>query len=96
MAASLGIVLGALMLYATYRGSRMMTSEFPELGVARAVAMAGVGLVAAFAGLALYFFFARDGLVFFGLGLVAGFMVPALIALFTISGIAKPVSKGGR
>lgn len=84
------------MLFVTYRGSRTMTPEFPELGVARALAMSGIGLVAAFAGLSLYFFFARDGLVCFGLGLVAGFMVPALVALFAMSGIAKPVSKGGR
>jgi hypothetical protein len=96
VAAVLGILIGASMLVATYRGSRMLTPDYPELGAARAMALTGVGLFAAFGCLMLYFFFARDGLVAFGLGLVAGFMVPAFIALFTISGIARPSSRGGR
>jgi hypothetical protein len=48
-----------------------------------------LGLVIAFVGLLLYFVFVRTGLVPFGLGLVAGFTVPALVALFRASGIAK-------
>ena len=96
VAALLGILVGALMLFATYRGSRMVTPDYPELGAARAVALVGAGLVLAFGSLMLYYYFARAGLVAFGLGLVVGFVVPAFVALFTISGITRPSSRGGR
>ena len=39
-------------------------------------------MVAGFVGLLLYYLFVRAGLVPFGLGLIAGFLVPALVALF--------------
>ena len=96
VAGLLGIAVGALMLYATYRGSRFMTADNPELGAARAVALLGAGLIGAFACLLLYYLFARDGLVPFGIGLIVGFMVPAFVMLFVISGTAKPTSGGGR
>jgi hypothetical protein len=87
VAAVLGALLGAAMLLATRRGVRFMTPEEPELGVARALAISGLGMIAAFFALLLYFLYLRAGLVPFGLGLVAGFMVPAFIALFSASGL---------
>jgi len=83
------VVFGAALLALTAAGVRMFTPETLEVGMAKAVVMMVIGLVLAFAGLLLYFLYVRAGLVAFGLGLVTGFTVPALIALFRTSGIAK-------
>ena len=56
----------------------------------RAVAFMVLGLVVAFLGLLLYYLYVRPGLVAFGLGLAAGFVVPATVALIRMSGVAKP------
>lgn len=80
------------MLLATRHGVTFMTPDAPELGVARAVALTTLGMIAAFAALLLYFLFARTALVPFGLGLVVGFMVPAFIALFSATGLARPAT----
>lgn len=87
VAAVLGVVLGAAMLAMMAAGVRMFTPETLEVGMARAIVLMLLGLVLAFAGLLLYFKFVRAGLIPFGLGLAAGFTVPALIALFRTSGI---------
>lgn len=72
----------------------MFTPETLEIGMAKALALMALGLVLAFVGLLVYFLYARDGLIPFGLGLVAGFMVPGLVALFRTSGIAKSSTAG--
>ena len=79
-------------LLATRSGVRFMTPENPELGVARALAISIIGMIAAFVALLLYYLFLRTALVPFGLGLVVGFIVPAFIALFSASGIVKPAT----
>lgn len=84
------------MISLTRYGVTFMGPDAPELGVARAVALSSVGLFVAFAALLLYFLYARAGLVPFGLALVAGFMVPAFVMLFRLSGSAKPSNGGGR
>jgi hypothetical protein len=86
----LGIVLGAGLLALTASGVRSFTPETLELGAMRAVAMLVLGLVLAFLALLLYYLYVRPGLVAFGLGLAAGFTVPATIALFRMSGVTKP------
>ena len=63
-------------------GIAMFTPETLELGAARAVVLMVLGMVAGFVGLLLYYLLVRAGLVPFGLGLIAGFLVPALVALF--------------
>ena len=85
----LGIALGAALLAMTAAGVRSFTPETLELGAMRAVVMLVLGLAIAFAALLLFFLYVRPGLIAFGLGLAAGFTVPALIALFRMSGIAK-------
>lgn len=80
------------MILATRWGVRFMTPEALELGVARAVALATVGMIAAFVALLLYYLFLRTALVPFGLGLVVGFIVPAFVALFSASGLVKPAT----
>jgi hypothetical protein len=85
----IGVALGAGLLAMTAIGVRSFTPETLELGAMRAVAMLVLGLALAFAGLLLYYLFVRPGLVAFGLGLAAGFVIPATIALFRFSGIAK-------
>jgi hypothetical protein len=89
VASAFGVILGIAMLALTASGVRSFTPETLEVGMARAIVMLVLGLVIAFVGLLLYFVFVRTGLVPFGLGLVAGFTVPALVALFRASGIAK-------
>jgi len=90
VAAVVGAAVGVGALALTALGVRQFTPETLELGMARAVVLMVLGLVMAFVGLLLYYVFVRAGLVAFGLGLVAGFTVPALIALFRTSGITKP------
>ncbi len=85
----IGIALGAALLAMTAAGVRSFTPETLELGAMRAVVMLVLGLAIAFAALLLFFLYVRPGLIAFGLGLAAGFTVPALIALFRMSGIAK-------
>jgi hypothetical protein len=87
VAAALGVVLGIAMLALTAAGVRSFTPETLEIGAMRAISMMVVGLVVAFGALLLFYLFVRPGLVPFGLGLAAGFTVPALIALFRTSGI---------
>lgn len=89
VAAVLGVVFGAALLALTAAGVRMFTPETLEIGMVRTVVMMVLGLVLAFCALLAYFLYVRAGLVPFGLGLVTGFMVPALIALFRTSGIAS-------
>jgi hypothetical protein len=86
----IGVVLGASMLALTARGVRSFTPETLELGAMRAVAFMVLGLGVAFLGLLLYYLFVRPGLVAFGLGLAVGFVVPATVALISMSGVAKP------
>jgi hypothetical protein len=88
-AAVLGIVSGAGLLMLTAAGVRQFTPETLEIGMARAIVLMVLGLVLAFAALLLYYRLMPAGLVPFGLGLVAGFIVPALVALFRVSGITK-------
>jgi hypothetical protein len=41
-----------------------------------------LGMVAGFVGLLLYYLYVRAGLFPFGIGMIVGFLVPALVALF--------------
>lgn len=92
VAAILGVVTGAGLLAMTRTGVRFITPDNPEIGVARAVALMLAGMILGFVALLLYFLFIRAGLVAFGLGLVVGFLVPAFIALFALSGVVKTSS----
>ena len=94
VAAVLGALLGASMLALNHAGVRMMTPDAPEIGAAKAVVLLVGGLVAAVAGLFVYFSFLRAGLTAFGLGMVVGFTVPALVTLFRFSGIKHASVKG--
>jgi hypothetical protein len=68
---------------------RSFTPETLEIGAMRAVAMLVLGLVLAFVGLLLYYVYVRSGLIAFGLGLAAGFTIPATVALFRMPGFTK-------
>jgi hypothetical protein len=89
VAAVLGVLLGAALLALTAAGVRMFTPETLVVGMLRALAMMLLGLVLGVGGLFFYSIFAHRGLLPFGLGLIAGFMIPALIALFRFSGMAS-------
>jgi len=70
------------MLALTKVGVGMFTPETLELGAARAVVLMVSGMVAGFVGLLLFYLYVRAGLIPFGFGMIAGFLVPALVALF--------------
>jgi hypothetical protein len=82
VASVLGVIAGASMLALTRLGAGMFTPETLELGAVRAVVLMVAGMVGGFVGLLLYYLFVRAGLVPFGFGMIAGFLVPALMALF--------------
>jgi hypothetical protein len=84
VATVLGVALGASMLALTRLGVGMFTPETLEIGAVRAVVLMVLGLAGGFVGLLLYYLFVRQGLIPFGLGMVAGFLVPALVALFRV------------
>lgn len=90
VAGVIGVALGAGILALTAVGVRSFTPETLEVGAMRAVAMVVVGLVLALAGLLAYYLLVRSGLVAFGLGLAVGFIVPATVMLFRLSGTARP------
>lgn len=82
VASVVGVVVGASALALTKAGVGMFTPETLELGAARAVVLMLLGLVGTFVGLLLYYLFARAGLVPFGFGMIAGFLIPTFVALF--------------
>jgi hypothetical protein len=82
VASALGATLGVAMLVLTKLGVGMFTPETLGIGAMRAVAMMMAGLALGFAGLLAYFLYVQAGLVPFGLGMVAGFLIPTTIALF--------------
>ncbi len=87
VAGAIGIALGVGLLMLTSMGVRSFTPETLELGAMRAVAMLVIGLLIGFAALLVYYLFLRPGLIAFGLGLAVGFIVPATVMLFRMSGI---------
>ncbi|HEX9092847.1 MAG TPA: hypothetical protein VF902_02575 [Coriobacteriia bacterium] len=92
VASALGLLVGVSALLLTRRGARFLTPETLELGAARAVAFMCLGMFAAFFSLMGYYLWARDGLSYFGIGLVIGFMVPATLALFSAAGLTRPAT----
>jgi hypothetical protein len=94
VAAAIGAALGVSLLALTWAGVRSFTPETLEIGAMRAIAMMVVGLIVAFGALLLFYLFVRSGLVPFGLGLAAGFTVPALVALFRMSGMGTSSTPG--
>jgi hypothetical protein len=84
VATVVGVAAGASMLALTKLGVGMFTPETLEIGAVRAVVLMVLGLAGGFVGLLLYYLFVREGLIPFGLGMVAGFLVPALAALFRV------------
>ncbi len=84
VASLVGVAVGASMLALTRLGVGMFTPETLEIGAVRAVVLMVLGLAGGFVGLLLFYLFVREGLIPFGLGMVAGFLVPALVALFRV------------
>jgi hypothetical protein len=84
VASLVGVAVGASMLALTRLGVGMFTPESLEIGAVRAVVLMVLGLAGGFVGLLLFYLFVREGLIPFGLGMVAGFLVPALVALFRV------------
>lgn len=82
VASALGAATGAGMLTLTKVGVGMFTPETLEIGAVRAVVLMVAGMAGGFVGLLLYYLYVREGLVPFGLGMIAGFLIPALVALF--------------
>ncbi len=94
VAAVTGACIGVAMIGLTRAGTRLVTPEAPEIGMARAVVLMLAGLAMALAGLVVYFAFMRHSLAAFGLGMVAGFIVPATVALFRLPASHRAPIKG--
>jgi len=74
-AATLGVLLGAVLTIASERAASFVIPEDPFRGVAIVAVMTGVRLLVAVLALAAYSVFARDGLAPFGLALGVSFVV---------------------
>ncbi len=95
-AALLGAGIGAFALLSTHAGVRSMTPEQPTSGVVRTLLMMGVGMGAALLALVACFVWAKDMLVFFGIALIVGFIVPAVVVFVRLSDMVGASSQGGR
>lgn len=65
--------------------SRLVTPADPMLGMMKALALNGAGMIVAIAALAGVFLVAREMLVPFGAGLVAGFLLTAAVMMVSLS-----------
>jgi len=79
VASALGLVAGVALAFTAWAGVRRLTPDDPAFGMAQAAVINFAAMLAAFGGLAAFFFFAREGLVYFGGGLVAAFLVTAIV-----------------
>ncbi len=80
-----GAALGVVLLVLARRASRLVTPSDPVLGMMKAIALNGAGMLAAIAALTGVFFVARESLVPFGAGLVAGFLLAATVMMVRLS-----------
>ena len=58
-------------------------------GMAQAAVINFAAMLAAFGAIALYFFFAREALAYFGGGLVTGFLVTAIVQFLRAAGAQR-------
>jgi hypothetical protein len=93
LAAVLGLALGVGLLFASRRASRLITPDDPAIGMAKVLVANAAVMCAALASLAAYYVFARAALSFFGIALVAGFLVSASVELFRFGGLATGVTR---
>lgn len=90
--AGLGVVLGIGLFLAARWSVRLATPEAPNFGMVRTLVVNMTSMIVAFCALLLVFLYAREALVAFGIGLVVGFVVPTLVAMFTMSGTVRTSS----
>jgi hypothetical protein len=75
VAVTLGTLLGVVLTLVSERAVASVTPVDPTRGVAIVAAMMGARFALALAALAGYYYFVREGLVTFGLMLVASFLI---------------------
>lgn len=88
LAVALGLVAGAALLWLTKRASTFLTPEDPALGMAKVLALTGLGLVLAASSLSLLHLFARPAVLPFGVAMAASFLLVATYHLFRFGGVA--------
>ena len=80
-----GATFGVLLMVLARMASKLVTPSDPMLGMMKALALNGAGMIAAVAALAGVFFVSRESLVPFGGGLIAGFMLAAAVMMVSLS-----------
>jgi hypothetical protein len=70
--------------------SRTMTPDDPQLGMMRVSVMMVLRLVVALAALLVFYVWIRPGLVPFGIGLIAGFLVMIAVELMKLGRRSSP------
>lgn len=93
LAAVLGVTLGASLLLASRRASKLITPDDPAIGMAKVLVANTAVMAVAILGLFAYYSFARAALAFFGIALVAGFLVLASVELFRFGGPTTGVAR---
>lgn len=78
------------MLLISHATARTMTPDDPQIGFARVVVSMVLRMVAAFAALMCYYVWIRPGLVPFGIGLIAGFLVMIAVEMFRLGRRTSP------
>jgi len=89
VASALGLAFGIAAALAAWAGVRRLTPDDPVFGMAQAAVINFAAMLAAFGALAFFFFFAREALVYFGGGLVTGFLVTAIVQFLRAAGAQK-------
>lgn len=86
IAAALGVLFGVLLMAVSHRAVSFVTPDDPLRGVVLVGALMGARFMAALGALAVFYFFARNGLAPFGIALVFSFVVGLFVEAFRLSG----------
>ena len=78
------------MLLISHATVRTMTPDDPQMGLARVAVSMVLRMAAAFAALLCYYVWIRPGLVPFGIGLIAGFIVMIAVEMFRLGRRSVP------
>jgi hypothetical protein len=93
VAAVLGVALGVGMLLVSRATARTVTPEDASLGMVRVGVAMVLRLLVALGALLCFYVWIRPGLVPFGIGLVAGFLVTIAVELFRLGGRSAPSAR---
>lgn len=85
VAAALGVLLGAALTVSSERAASFVTPQNPFHGMVVVIAMMLLRFALSVAALAAFFFFAREGLVAFGVALAVSFITGLVFEAVKVS-----------